>query len=1051
MTVLTESEILSSIVPKAKVDSVTFESRSSGSGMIVTVRYSIYDIVGRDMIGQWFKNVDYEKYFLIQARLSGRYERRNNSGPIMAFQEVENIKTTDITPEIITDISSGEGSEIKRFNFISKIILRGAEPVKNMNFQIITKYDIDAMERDLNIDIFSIFDSRNMSNEDFNGDGFADILANYETKEIIKDGIMIYPVRDFRVTSRSYLESRQAYDSTSIISEYQQRYDAQMVQMDTRRAISNCYLSDFWITRSAQGGARFLFIYDPNSYFSNNSVYRNFYKKMTKEEKKTVIANMEIPSLKILRKRVIKEQSSDGYRIVEYKDRDTEKVIVETSKTKDRRSFIQSSNGLGRIRQIDIYCLGVMNNYSMSSHDFAVRDILSALEGTNADRYLNNELFFLTGDDLEISAITQGDYIYGVEVTVADNMKKYLVAYIQKLIDASNNLKSIHEELYNSPKYDIQNNIYLENRTPTDILGEDLYQRFNGIISCYRDSMRIFSNSDDTSEAQQKFLALFSENSQVPVDIYSIRALIGVIDTLTNSAIYSIGESIESTFSNIGSNFSGATSSAKQIIRDRTKSTKYYDSVDRVFSVNVPKRCFLDYLSNFSEYMDPNVLQELNSLAADTGEIGVRVIDGASFDARMETELSRVFSANSGDIVQSEVVLEPGFSITGQGSEFLLPSSVVSQGTAHNTLEDALDILYMTDRFAITREQDILDDHNIVFTNYSEREFGKTVIQRGSGIERFSSYRTQDLSTPPIEDVLISVEEREQYDSFERYVYGKIKQILPLPEPTQERIFADVAHLQNHRRYEYSTEEVSREEFGQNMPNLVRALVSPDQELIRNFSESLQGQATVYSEFLTKVEFLEGFSPSATGNSVKNPVWRPLTIERYRQNTDKNLLCRITPTEYSSIGIRTNISGSPIYDSFFVVRPVNSPSIATPAIFLIPSEIEDTSAIDAVMRVEYQNITENLRIALESMAEMKQIKIRMQRLLDIPQGERNAFTSNQIMTERQAYEIVHVRMRSHIMLANTSVLRLKELSATTLFSLPISSNSGAGDNNNSGY
>ena len=64
---ITEKQILESLVPEAEVESITFESNRSGDkkGIFVRIIYSISDIVEQDVVGQWFDQQEYEKYFLL--------------------------------------------------------------------------------------------------------------------------------------------------------------------------------------------------------------------------------------------------------------------------------------------------------------------------------------------------------------------------------------------------------------------------------------------------------------------------------------------------------------------------------------------------------------------------------------------------------------------------------------------------------------------------------------------------------------------------------------------------------------------------------------------------------------------------------------------------------------------------------------------------------------------------------------------------------------------------------------------------------------------------
>lgn len=981
MTVMTETEILKSIIPKAKIESIILENGPEGPDQIlVTAKFCVYDTVGRGAIGQFFDGVNYEKYFLIHERLNWRFEGSNQAPNLRS-----NLTTKDLTPEIAIDINSPDGSKVKKFNFEVKrtINLRG-QKIRNLNYQVITKYDVDALERDLDIDIFSIFDSRNMSNEDYDNDGTPDILENHEVAEVMVDGRITYPIRDFRNATARQIASRIDLDSDSIISQYQLRFEQQALEMEKRKETTSQHLSDFWVTRSANGMARFLFIYDPNYYFSCISPYRQFYKNMTEAEKVRVLTNIEIPSLKIYRKRVIKSSTQEGSIVVPYVDSDTETVIVETSKRKSSTSFQRVASEKGRIRQIDISTSGVLQGAHIRP------TIVNIISDRDNREFLNRELFFLTGDDMEISRLGRGEYVYGVSVTVADNMKDYLMRNLREMIEATTLLEEMHTSIYSSQDYDVQNNTYI-NGGPEDILGEDMYHQLDSIITKYKNAIRLFGPAGDYDEELNpgilRLLDLFRQRRQdegisLPtVDIYSLRTLIDSINSMISSAFALLGESTESCFREAGDQGLGVSSGiSRQIPRDRTTTMKYHDLVNKVFEVDVPKRCYFDYLSNFSEHMDLNILEELNTLSEDTGEIGVRVIDGASFERRMETELNRVFTSSSGNISNSgtsevrqmDMNIDIGASITGSGSEYMLPAGVVTADGATRVSQEALrrslNNIESGDKFGATEEGIILAAHNVSFYNEKHEDNRHTVLKDDLGLDSFPEERIP--TTPRNEQndsTRISDDLKERYDSFEKFVYSKLEKVVSLPDRNQERMFSNV-DLSRRNNRTYREVEVSNEEFESGgIPNLIRAMMAPEQDIVRNTNQMLQGEATVYSELLRKIEYLEGFDTNVYTTSTLSPIWKPLTLDNYRANTSKNLLCRIIPTEYNSLGIRTANTGVPVFDSFFVIKPVGTYTIASPSLIITQPEVTP-DAIIASYRANVDAAYDDLREAISDLA-----------------------------------------------------------------------------------
>ena len=83
-----------------------------------------------------------------------------------------------------------------------------------------------------------------------------------------------------------------------------------------------------------------------------------------------------------------------------------------------------------------------------------------------------------------------------------------------------------------------------------------------------------------------------------------------------------------------------------------------------------------------------------------------------------------------------------------------------------------------------------------------------------------------------------------------------------------------------------------------------------------------------------KVEYFAGFGESggdpqsAYGKqqnipSIKKQVWEKLDPQSYGELVGKEILCRLSPYELESIGIRTYDGiKMPVYDSYFFLRPV---------------------------------------------------------------------------------------------------------------------------------
>lgn len=136
------------------------------------------------------------------------------------------------------------------------------------------------------------------------------------------------------------------------------------------------------------------------------------------------------------------------------------------------------------------------------------------------------------------------------------------------------------------------------------------------------------------------------------------------------------------------------------------------------------------------------------------------------------------------------------------------------------------------------------------------------------------------------------------------------------------------------------------------LPNQIKAMLLssiPDQQtsVNRAFSvlNSPRGTYEVSVGFLASIEYFNGFSngersnrlvvgvqglmeQSGQGeliaNGLGNAIWLPLSSQVYAENKNTLLLCRIKREHFEDLGIRYSEFGTPIYDSYFLVKPVQA-------------------------------------------------------------------------------------------------------------------------------
>ena len=104
-----------------------------------------------------------------------------------------------------------------------------------------------------------------------------------------------------------------------------------------------------------------------------------------------------------------------------------------------------------------------------------------------------------------------------------------------------------------------------------------------------------------------------------------------------------------------------------------------------------------------------------------------------------------------------------------------------------------------------------------------------------------------------------------------------------------------------------------------------------------------------------------------------------LTLDVYRNNGDRNLLCRIKPYHHERLGIRVTNTKSPIFDSVFIIKPVEFFSVET--------------GLDESMVIESHDFTPGANALVESKrAQRTQLigdRIILERIKEIKDAERD--------------------------------------------------------------
>jgi len=873
----TETEILLSLVPEAEIESITFENNKSGDnkGIFVRIVYSISDVVEQDAIGTWFDQIQYEKYFQVRTelRFDGKSEITYDSPALTK------LGATDAGILIDEPLNN---SRVSKFRFEKTYKL--AEQPKDMSFAVVSSFNIFQMERDFGIDLFRA-EQRDTEKRQ--------LVVIYSNEQLQ------YPIQDFRI--REELKKFELSEERMQSFQYLAR-DVE-VKKTWNREVANDFFSDLWITRNAQGEAKFIFIFDAISFFEKKSEYRDIYKRLSGFEKIELIREMQIPSLKIMRKRVKVIQDKNGRSVIDFKDKYSLEEIVETRKVGDSDTFDKVVADNGSIMQVEI-------------------------EGISQSILDDNNLVFITGTDYSIADVTDGTYAYGVSVEVIDTTRQILLRRLKTLNDRISLMREILALSILPKYYNSQTDLY--EMPLEEIVADEIKTRdFKSAKDIVKRTYKVFLGdlSSENSRMINNFFRMDRIKSPKEVEM-----IIEVMETLLRNASNSIGES-----SDYYTGKKDASASDVRIIAE-----KYFTSPDKIFDSNIPKLEGMEYLSNFEDREPDEVMKEITSLSRDAGDIGVRVIDGGSYERRIQGEISKYFAAGTKEItlpmLDNETAGTNTVSLLGTGSEFLTISAVL------NTVKQPAIFLGQNDTSASTviNKNDVF--RNVerhlpgapIYPSIDERQGASYLSKYGASFGDSSKARTlidddagktsSDSRTRSLPDTVIDVLEKETrkqapekfmaQKEFEDFVYDKVvKQV----KSSMKRLnIVSAANLQGGKEGSVFSKfsPIKRREIIERAPNQVVSYSVLSEDLVK------EDAFTVSSEFLTKVSYLSGFEKDEGKDNVSLPKWESLTLDTYRNNANKNLLCRIKPYHFEELGIRAANSRTPIYDAFFIISPV---------------------------------------------------------------------------------------------------------------------------------
>ncbi len=946
---MTAREILGSVIPEIQLDNVTLETTSDGQTK-VRVNFCIYDLVDKNEIGTWFEQIEYEQYFRpsIELCYSSTEFDRSDIDELPTKEQVFPITGINL-PE--TDYISSDGYRVNKFPF--EFVTTLPNDPYYLKVKMTSEFDMDLLEQNEGVDL------------SFMGVqyGTARYTRKVKSQLLIDERQAKYPFQDFR--SRNLINKLEI-DDTGIIAQFSRKYEEASRILKDSSSRANDFMSDFLLTRNAQGEAKFLFVFDARSFYNKKSEYRRYFSRLTPSDQRTVLARTDINYLRILRKRV--RLTSDGLgkpTVVNFEDYESRKTLCETRKSANDSKFTTVSNDNAAIKQINIEAEG------------------------------SSGLYFITGTDYEVARKNSGAYAYGVSISVLDNLKSILREKLEKTEGQVVELKRLYYKMSSPENYDAILNL---SKKPLAQIEPTAADRISNIIIDFKDTCSIFSNTFLSSDS--KFQNLCDSMQQPSPSPELIEVFYTLMETLLFKARTDIGEPVKSS--------SPVSRRSSDI---SIKAEKYYDTPEKLFDASIAKVDGMEYLVNFSENLPQSQLEEISSLAYDTGDIGLKVIDAATFERRFVSEVERFFSSANATITpqltQGTTDIESQVSLTGTGSEYFTPSAFFSGNSSspvsvsnvkdHNSLSTAIKTNLLStgnlDNIGKlagaplllpakgSEEATFLAQQGAIFYDI-EREVTLLKKELGNANRRAAVNETAERRRRAAE-----IRSEEMARDFESFVFSKMSKVLSGPNLGTERTLNNSSGLSD--GYEATVEGPGVELTDyERTPNPFRAfsLINTGQSALTRFEEEsiVQGTYSVSMSFLMKLEYLSGFEKNSEGeNLVMMPIFTPLTLDVYRENKNKNLLCRLNDYEAYKFGIRKTRTNKPVFDSVFIVQPVESIDRVTENRVFESSAAETTAAeivgstYDTVMstyRAELQELQDQ-RFELKSAADLKAFEV----------------------------------------------------------------------------
>lgn len=1022
-----EKELIGMLLPSVSIDEITLETKKSADnkeGLKVTLNFSVYDVVENNEISKWFDQIDMHSFIRIRLfeqregllaasrgfNLSDLEQEASNN-PLTYSNRLARTREVDqngrflnyykfsrsydydycpmnlaysISAQLnITAINARFGTELtdamtpEGNNVTSREVVFQDGNLGTSKIYILERSGLiwngprHRMEEENSDE--SPFEFRNPATPE---DVFMTGATHDELSELlISRTIKNYKIQDFR----TFTEIEKFEIDDSIFHNLQEEISP--AQRSSIENLKKDFYSEIWLSRSLSGEAKLMFAIDLKEMIRNRGIFGKLMDNMPEIMQRDILSHCKIQSIKLLRRRVRETN-------VHNKLGTQAKGYTNFDKIKKHDALVMSGETRTPV---------TIDGQPRESFKRIDGDHASIRESMISTDEIKPSIRFFTATDKSMKKITDGFYQYGIEVSVIDGTRKFLIEMKNSLLDARNGLIEILEKMNRSQPvndyvYDPVTNTYIRNFT----FSEDEKEKILKVFRSYVKIMSAFDSLDP--ELFVALMAIYKSPTYTNQVIKSMDSIISKLERITND------ESIYFDPSQIEFQRTGRISSSE---RFTINDSKFF--TNHTFDSNVDKGKGLEFLVNPTDERAGNILQNLREptdleidlqerardVSQDLGfsrqgaEIGLRIIDSVEWQQRVQAEIDKFYSSpnpsfsppNDGETAQQEESVR----IDGINSSYLTPSFILleSEVTDPINLEinSSEEKTLQSEEAILTSNEGERDYFSQMGVSFYEESEEALLINEQIGINKIEKIQTCAISNRYIRQVPIDAlkgwyvengvvkilgteglppEEESNPSGQSRSILTKITDIRQQPPISKthkfgvnnftrifkESIVKDVNRDLKFGDYEQPVHPVARfKEFSvlpkslkknfKNLPLQIQSLflLESDASKVKFFeSQPSPSRFRINYNFLFAVEYLSGFGDDnlhfengrqrKNFKMIKEPVWKPLTVQKFLASRGEEMLCRLKKSTIKELGVKVQENlDLPAYDSYFIIRP----------------------------------------------------------------------------------------------------------------------------------